>query len=202
MEKKSTFEDVLKIRKGSRKIIRKGNEGWLYDYTMPNGPFTYEVTFQNIIDEKWGDFLQKQKEKQGSTAAMDFMGGGTCFMNLPVDKKLAVRLTDKGSDPFFQLSLQEKELLSKIDVITGDVLSKKTWKEVFVWVEKETAGRGFDLILSRPIGGLLHITFNLDVWYFLIENLWKSLNKNRGTLYTQLPLPNYDLMSVPLFLFN
>ncbi|MCL5010863.1 MAG: hypothetical protein M1127_01480, partial [Patescibacteria group bacterium] len=27
--------------------------------------------------------------------------------------------------------------------------------------------------------------------------LWKSLNKNRGTLYTQLPLPNYDLMSVP-----
>jgi len=193
MKKESSFGQILEERKENKKTIKKGKENWLYDYTSPNTIWAYEKTFQNIIDQPWDEFLKEQKERHGLTAAMDFMGGGSCFNDLQwLDKKLAVRLLDNGPNSLFQLPPQEKERLLEVDVIAGDVLSKNTWKEISLWVEKETQGRGFDLILSRPIGGLLHITFNIDTWYFLIENLWSLLDNDGGALYTQLPLPNYD----------
>ncbi|MDD5750843.1 MAG: hypothetical protein PHU56_04370 [Candidatus Pacebacteria bacterium] len=175
--RESHFEEIFQTRKNNEEHVSRGDV-WIYDYTKRGGPYSYEITFREVIGQPWRDFLREQKEKQGDTAAMDFMGGGTCFSGLGADKKLAVRLKDKFRDP--------KE---KIDVIAGDVLSKKTWREIFSWAEKETDGRGFDLILSRPIGGLMRsITSEADVYYFLIEHLWEVLNKDNGTLYTQLPI--------------
>lgn len=196
MKEKSLFGQIAESRKENRRVIKKGKEeGYLYDYTSPNGIWAYEQTFQNIIDEPWDEFLKEQKEKYGLTAAMDFMGGGSCFNNLQwLDKKLAVRLLDNGPNLLFQLPAQEKERLLEVDVIAGDVLSKRTWKEISLWAEKETQGRGFDLVLSRPIGGLLNITRSSDICYFLIERLWEFLNKNNGTLYTQLPVISNDVI--------
>ena len=183
--RESHFTEVLMARRENKE--RAIEDKWTFDYTKPGGPHAYEVTFQEIIDQPWKDFLIEQKEKQGSTAGLDFMGGGSCFDNLPIDKKLAIRLLDKIAKGLYKPLLRNK--LNEVEVIEGDVLSKNTWRKVSAWSEKETQGRGFDLILSRPIGGLMEaIPRNIDVHYFLIEKLWELLNKDNGILYTQLPV--------------
>lgn len=188
---KTHYAEIRAAINESNDLIKKGDK-WNADYTQPDSNDSYEITFQNIIDSPWEDFLIEQKEKQGATAAMDFMGGGSCFDKLPIDKKLAVRLLDKlrtlNEDGKSLYSPPPESKVREVEVISGNVLSRKTWKKVFAWSEKETEGRGVDLILSRPVAGLAFITKSIDVYYFLIEKLWELLNKNGGTLYTQLPI--------------
>lgn len=79
-----------------------------------------------------------------------------------------------------------------VQSVNGNVLNRSTWAEI-----EEVMGahqvKNFDVIMSRPEGGLHHITYSPSVHRMLLERAWKLLNPMGGILYFQAPTESFHI---------
>lgn len=180
----SHFAEIYPTRAESKEIAAREEHEEYWACGDCSDLYSYADTFRKVSGRNWPAFLTEQKERQGENSVLDLMGSGSIFVDLPADNKLAVALHKRH---YFLIDDQRVPLPKGLDVIEGDVLSRSTWQRIMEWKEGHTSGNGFDLILCRPNGGLAYTTSNPDVLYFLIEQIYELLNRENGTLYTQLP---------------
>ncbi len=84
------------------------------------------------------------------------------------------------------------DLESRIDIVNGDILFRKTWDEITNRM-KDRGIEGFDVIIARPEGGLDHLTSFPLVHFRLLQRLWRLLSSDNGLLAIQGPVDSYDL---------
>jgi hypothetical protein len=70
--------------------------------------------------------------------------------------------------------------------ITGDVMRKKTWREVDDWMDLNRVN-GFDVTVMRPIAGYMGLNDELKTFQTITENA-SSRTAPTGRLYLQLPM--------------
>lgn len=183
------FKELLKNRKSAEFGAKSEakSPGWgVYNSPAEVGEnnASYHQTFEPVFPQPFSTYLQERKQAGKGTYVMDLMGPGQPLRELPIDKGLAVTLGDSRTD---QEKQDDKNKgidvlgLNETNKTPGDVLSKATWKKIGDWLQSNGKD-GFDLVLCRPVGGLLSLPKDYNIEYWLVNNAWKTLSKDDGTL--------------------
>ncbi|MDP2637585.1 MAG: hypothetical protein Q8P26_00795 [Candidatus Levybacteria bacterium] len=174
MRKEKSFLELLHARRKNLDI----EQSWgLQDATL----LSYEMSFQALL--RSGDLNKILREIKFSgngnkTYTLDLMGSGSAIEEIEnADYILGVELTNRN-----YLSSKRRS------IITGDIISKTTWKIIREWIDKESHGNRttFDLITCRPEGGIHTLPDNYSLFQFFFEQSLKLLG-DHGVLITQLP---------------
>lgn len=177
---KSDFEKLLQIRRENKlKALQeaKSKHPWII---WDEGPDLYQRDLR-VFSEPLSSFLERRQKEGRKAYVLDLMGGGGVLRKLPIGGGLAITLGDGREH-----QLKKQDTAKNIELITGDILSKRTWKYTQEWL-KEKRLEGFDLILCRPAGGWSGIPVGEDIYYALLNNTWHSLSPQDGMLLIGLP---------------
>ncbi len=162
----SLFSEIRECRDETERIIQKG-ENWKWD----EDPLTkFNDFFEPLLPE--GSIEEMLRQKGSEPRATNFLGGLTVLRDLGVQEGTAVRLTDSRDE-----EEREQDYQKKLNIITGDVLSKDTLNRL----PKEQ-----DLILSMGQGALINLPLDKDYYYFITNRLYENLSP-KGTLILQAP---------------
>lgn len=168
LEVSTNFRRLLKVRHEARRIaIREADpkeETWFAYGDIEKAP--YEVHFWDVLgDETLRSYVDERRKPGQGFYALDLMGPGAVLRYLAIDGGLAVTLGDRRTK-----EEQDTDNKRDIEIITGDILSKPTWRKVKDWLINQKIV-GFDLVLCRPIGGFSTIPPKLGIHYFLISQI-------------------------------
>lgn len=184
----SEIGEMHRLRTFSKNVAfveREHGRPWMYD---DSGVEAYNECLGVLFDGSIAGYASKRKQKEGKLIAMDLMGHGQVLRELDVTAGLAVALGDSRVD-----MLKELDRKMNIDLIEGDVLSKKTWVNINSWVESQE-GDGLDLVLCRPVGGYNMLPDSPDIFYYFLANIWQKLSSNNGVIAAELPTRKPNLM--------
>lgn len=118
--------------------------------------------------------LIEAKKQEGELYMLDLMSYGEIHRELDV-KGCAVALSDRRTSDI---------QATPVELIAGDVLHSRTWQKIDKYLELNTNGEKFGIILSHPIGGLTKIPMNLTVYQYLFNHVYRILSNNDGVFLT------------------
>lgn len=147
--------------------------GWAYF----NSPiFDYEKTFEGLLDpeESLQSIVDSANTRFGKSTVADLMGTGVKDLK-NVTNGLNVSLG-------YPLNLE----IPRENFVEGDLFSLKTWKEIDMWLKKRDE-RNFNLIISRPLGGLPSSSDDFDIYFLLLRRAYRRLNPNGGIMLFEIP---------------
>ncbi|MFH0818742.1 MAG: hypothetical protein V1898_01985 [Patescibacteria group bacterium] len=162
--------------------VADGRRAWA---EYGSGVSAYNETFAGVLDKPLIATVTEMRERNSEITGMDFMGEGQVLRELMIDRGLALTLADHRD-----ATKKKYDSEHGISLLSGEVLSPKTWQEIKEWLgQQETSDKqGFDIILARPIGGLLSLPFDVNFYYRIFNNLYKLLNRDSGLLLFQMAL--------------
>jgi len=175
------LKDFLTARKKSDQAKQyeidrhnKGKKPWM---TYESGLAAYGSMG---IDVK--KIAEEQKQGKEHVYAMDVMGQGAFFKDLPIDGGVSLTLSDLRRP-----EQRAYDSSHNIQMIADSVFNGTAWKGVNDYIEKNkgTMNGGFDVITCIPFGGQNmaekgHLPDELT-WQ-LLNKLYESLSPNNGTL--------------------
>ncbi len=144
----------------------------------PHGdPRSYQQSFNALLnDQSLTDFTDNLSSINRKTA-LDVMGYGEVLKDLPIDRGIAMALTDqRSSRPI------TNPRLKKIEMVTGNILHSQTWQKLADCL----SGDRVQLILCRPLRGWMTIPPVLKVYEYFFASMYRFLDQN-GVLLIQLP---------------
>ena len=109
------------------------------------------------------------------------MADPTAVRELQPDAGLAIGLIDPRTT-----TEQSADAQQHIEMITGNVLSKQTWRKVQEWLERYASAKAFDIILARPVAGSGTLPNEAEVYYFILNQMWRTLSPNEGRLLVEI----------------
>lgn len=179
-EKNSLFRSLRYAKKDAklRAAVERvdGKKAWgfygqgvsQYEEALTRAFFPYHL--RDHISER---LLQHKK-----SFALDLAGPGQVLREMfLLSGGLAVTLGDDRS-----MKQKDKDDSQNITVLAGDILSKRTWKNMENWLKSQSS-EGFDLILCNPVGGFGRFPESPDLFYYLIQQTWQLLNPDDGVFY-------------------
>lgn len=95
-----------------------------------------------------------------------------------------------GGGVSVSLGFEDQSENPNISHLNGNLLNRSTWKEIDKTMEANHLS-GFDVITSRPEGGLAMLTLSPAVHRALLERTWRILSPDGGRLYFQIPLRSF-----------
>lgn len=135
---------------------------------------------EHWIDNKLARLRSQQNpvviDLLSSTHALRSLKSGL-FRNTNM-KGIAVGFTDQRDN-----STKEQDNKNGILFVSGDLNSRKTWRELEGNVDQGSA----DAIIERGYGGLHYIPTNKNFYRRIFPRMWNLLNPNRGLLMLQTP---------------
>lgn len=145
-----------------------------------SGVDLYQRTFSDVFKGSLKDTLLDRKGVGKTAFALDLMGEGQALRSLPIDGGLAVTLNDLRTS-----KKRSQDDQKNIELISGDILSKKTWSKVSLWLDSHHP-EGFDIILCRPQKALWYFRpIFSQIEYYLFQQVWERLN-NDGMFLTEI----------------
>lgn len=185
---KELFGSLLASRRsGAEKIEEEEASGEAWYTKSFEGIESYQKRFSDVLlGQRIEDLLQERKDGRG-VIALDFMGYGVPLTQCGIRNGLATALTDVRPP---ELREQQRD---KIDFIPGDILSKRVWKGIDQWLDRQKE-HYFDVILAAPNGGVLAVPKDPNVYYWLMDQLWRRVNRKDGVILTEFSTTQYDLV--------
>lgn len=194
------IDPLIIIKRGKQALARRRKEGSMRankieralrveprnDYTdwkvRDARDYPYGASFIEVLPGfSLSQLVETSKQKTGKALVLDFMGYGQVLQNLPLTGGLAVALHDPRSE-----DVKQRDAKRNIDFVDGNVFRRSTWNKMQKWLDRqETDDKKFDLILSRPVRGLDHLTDHRGVNIVLLQRGWKMLSSHNGILLTQ-----------------
>lgn len=182
MSEEDIFNETYKARHLNAVIADSEKVGLEWTGAWNSGLKPYQESL-TVFKQPFDVYLQERQKSGGNTNVLELMGQGQVLKELPVQNGLAVTLGDSRWP-----SQTKEDSKRKVEVIAGDVLDKKTWKAIGDWQNKKDIS-GFDLVLAKPEGGLSQefIPHSEQLYYWLLNNIWKNLSKDQGIMVIQVP---------------
>lgn len=184
MPEHDLFRTLLSKSRETKRFSQRESSVWISNgsYERYNNAFSPLLEGQTISETIAG----KPTEK---ILVLDLMGYGEAFTkqsiplckSFPFDNALAVALSDPR--PWW---LKRLSALKNIDLISGDILLKNTWRQISGWLDEKGSPNKFSVIFCRPGAGWAAIPNNFNVYYYLLQNLWERLAVE-GLIITELP---------------
>lgn len=144
----------------------------------------YQSTFGPVLDNKSLGELVLKKRRPGASA-LDLMADETVVHEIVDYFRYKNGLAVTLGAPKSELPLGGNPK-GNVDLINGDLLTKDTWVKIRRWMNVHSV-KGFDLILSRPMGGIYHLTSDSRVHCQLLRNAWSLLRSDGGELLFEIP---------------
>lgn len=167
--------EMIQSRKESKQVVaeekaQKGQgEVWNFDNEHLSA---FDSFFSPVSNKPISQLIKEYKSSHQGTNIVNLMGGVQLLRDLKPTKGIAVRLADTRTDPEIK-----DDVGQGIYTITGDVLSKSLWKRI---------PNGQSFIFSMPEAALYLIPINENIYYFLLNEIWKKL-ADGGTMFIQAP---------------
>lgn len=171
-----------------REAIKRNEEADDGRWEIPHGDLSsYEDTFGSLLNKRTFSTIIEERKKEGKKSlVIDLMSFGEALRGIDCDSGLAVALSNQR--PIWDNN--------KSTLITGDVLSLKTWKEINGWLDRQDVpDKKANLILCRPIVGIWNLTDNINLHFILLKQAWNLLSRDSGLFITQLPFISADSRS-------
>lgn len=157
--------------------------GWgIHDSSIPQ----YGRTFQSVIGSAMlGGFLQERAIQNGYETILDLMASETVVGE-------AVELGYKGGvavslgfphDPMWDRKFGQ----GVVHTVNSDVASVEGWSRIQA-KQKEIAPKGFDVIVSRPEGGINpeFVLSDPTLYFLMLQKMWK-ITASGGVMLFQVP---------------
>src|SRR3990167_7802430 len=183
--------------RAARKTIR---ENARIEATNPSGIWSF---CDGNRDSYWEDFkglyqgnetfetkLIARRQAGQKVCALDLMGRGTIFSELPIDAGLAVTLADTRSQ--YETATDARSGFYIVDgwgrkeEKSRDILSKHTWGNIRKWLHC-MGFSGFQIIFCRPIAGFNDLPRDPSVFSWLLQQGYSCLDPNGGELLCSVP---------------
>lgn len=132
----------------------------------------FDDFFQPILNKPIETLIEEYKDSHPETYIMNLMGGVQLLRELKPSRGVAIRLSDTRTE-----DEMTDDINHNLYVIKGDILSKSLWRRI---------PAEQDFIFSMPQGALYSIPINENMYYFLINEIWKKLREG-GTMFVQGP---------------
>lgn len=173
------------INTTDRLIVGKEISGQIWTKGFTGNPvfdrgIEYESPYENDFNILKKNLLLKYFQEKKSSGTLPFVldlggGDGTGIRSLVpqgfVNRGLTVNLSDMRSSQ--QVQFDRKNYL---DLIPGNILHRKTWDGIEKWMQKNTQGTNFDVIMARP-GRAYEVTEDyVEVAKVYSQLLIRSLN--------------------------
>ena len=195
----SEREHTLFLNKGTataEQISEPGYEergGW---YIHGSGVIDYEESFAAVLPRTKP--LRKVMREIGShpnAAVLDLMASDA-YVREAVEQYgfefgLAVSLG-------FQQSTERVER-GIVRNVNGDLLRSDTWDQIRDTINRRGM-KGFDLIISRPEGGISYISLLAATHFRLLQEAWRLLSADNGVMLFQAPNVTFERYSAPYLL--
>lgn len=168
----TTVTLTKQIRENRRSLA--GDHWSIYGSSMDE----YNDVFEDVLDRGIFELVRHRP----NPVVIDLMGPSTAistlFPQIPQKSKLGIALSlhDKRKP-----EEKARDIRLNIHQISGDILRKKTWKEI----EDKLQDRKADLVIARPVAGLRNIPIDKRVLTSLISRIWHLLTENNGILLLQ-----------------
>lgn len=171
---------LIAVRRDARGRARTGDL-WIDRFGDSSA---YEETFKMLLDGRtFKEMIGEWKENGKKVFTLDLLGFGWVFLDLPVDRALSVGLTNLAP------TKGEGNIDQRIQMIAGDIYSKKTWKKVADWLNsQEGPDKKFKLILCRPVGAITMVPESLGLLYYFLSSMYELLSNDGGIIFTEVPL--------------
>lgn len=179
-EKNSLLRPLRKARKDAKlRAARErvnGKKAWGF---YGQGVSQYEGAFGSVLSpDCLRDHINERVKQHKKSFALDLAGPGQVLREMfLLSGGLAVTLGDDRSE-----EQKDKDDSQNITVLAGDILSKRTWKNMEKWLKSQSS-EGFDLILCNPVGGFGRFPESPDLFHYLIQHTWQLLNPDGGVFY-------------------
>ncbi len=162
--------------------VRTDND---YYWSVYNEEYPYDSSFSPFLsfcNGRISVLVERIRSSRGHANVLDFMGFGHVLRDLPLTHGLAVAL----GGVYNTITAEDSKRLN-IDYIEGNVLLRETWKRMEDWLkDKGIFKEKFDIILSRPVGGLNALSQVPAAYTALLQRAWNLLNPE-GIILTQVP---------------
>lgn len=148
----------------------------------------FQVLYER--DETFETKLITKRENGQRVCALDLMGTGEIFYQLPIAAGLAVTLADTRSEG--QKTIDNSHGFSIVEgwgigqEKSRDILSKHTWWNIRKWLD-EMGFAGFQTAFCRPIAGFNNLPKDFAVFSWLFQQAWSCLDPDGGELLTAIP---------------
>lgn len=194
MSEEQPYQEIRQVYKDLTQTVEReksGNRAW-GRYGL--GEQEYSNTFRIVSDESINEILEERKKEGKKNLVCDLMAGTGFLESIEenIDGGVAVGLGDGRN-----ILDQEDDAEKGIDMVEGNLLSKKTWKKLKEELEtkKQIINAqnqsehvdGFTMITCRPLGGIFYLTKDINVHFWLLQNAYTLLSSDHGVLLTELP---------------
>lgn len=173
-------------------IVTKNKSMDLLGQTILDVQFMDKVLEENPIKG-----LIERKMQQGRLYMLDLMSYGAVHKEVGVSG-CVVALTDRRKEMEKEVILESDALGKKINtqtdiqLVSGDLLSSSTWREVNRYIATYTSGERFGIILCHPLAGLDYIPENMSAYQYLFSRIYDVLSPNEGTFLTNFHARMYE----------
>lgn len=123
--------------------------------------------------------VESKKGFWGKPLVLDLMGYGDVFRSLNL-QGCAVALTDQRYTRSRKFDEENNN-----GFISGDVRNEETWKAISRWSQTTAGGQKFNLVLSRPSGGLLYVPKEEAFYCRTLKSIYRMLSHQDGYLFTE-----------------
>lgn len=146
-----------------------------------------EMRFMNkMLKENPVKAFIEQKQQQGHLYMLDLMSYGAVHKELGVTG-CTVALSDRR---------EEMEATPngavEIHLVTGDILSRSTWRGVNQYLTTHTGIAKFGVILCHPQAGLEEIPENIVAYQYLFGRIYDVLSSDEGTFLANFHATMYE----------
>ncbi|MCB9798236.1 hypothetical protein H6758_00755 [Candidatus Nomurabacteria bacterium] len=157
--------------------------GWKY-YDSPL--YQYEASFRELLPPGGlREVAEALKEEIGEVHVLDLLASTGTMQSLAeqvaIDSSLAVSLTDTRDE-----SQKNRDHKVHIDHIADNVVSPRAWRSIDAWMQENIPDGGFQLIMCRPRGGLRSIPKDTEVYYYLLNQIYRRMDRRGAQAYLEL----------------
>ena len=151
-----------------------------------NGLRSYNRTFKPVLgDRNLMQLLSEKTQSNDSSTVLDIMAS-EIFVIEVVEKGFASGVAVSlgyPHDPFWDAQHGK----GVVNTVNGDITQTETWRQI-ERKKREIAPNGFDIIISRPEGGLQskYLGDNPILLYLMLQKMWR-LGSDDSTLLFQVP---------------
>lgn len=152
----------------------------------------YEDTFIKVLDERLLHGLMEEIGVRDQSSILDLMATDSV-----VREAVEIHGFDFGvsvSLGFSNTPVRSTE--GFVRNVNGDLLDPQTWDRLRELLERRKL-RWFDIIVSRPEGGLNHLSLLPSTHLRLMQESWKLLNPDGGVLLFQAPNSTFRSFGLP-----
>ena len=152
----------------------------------------YQDTFASVLESESLHGLLKDIGGRDPSAILDLMASETVVREAVENYGFNLGTSVSLGFP----ETHERTSSGVIRNVNGDLLHPQTWEDLHALLLRRKA-RWFDVILSRPEGGLNHLSLLPSTHLRLLQESWKLLNPDGGVLLFQAPDSTFNKFGQP-----